>query len=57
MSKELDLKKIDKNMDFDHNTADGMDWYTIDDAPFALDGLYWYTPGKDDAPFALDGLY
>ena len=46
MSQELDLKKIDKNMDFDHNTADGMDWYTIDDAPFALDGLYWYTPGK-----------
>lgn len=40
-----DIRKIDKNMDFTTCDAEEMDWYTVDDEPFAFDGLYWRKKG------------
>ena len=45
MSKKIDIRKIDKAMDFEEKTFDGMDWYSADDKPFKLDGLYWRKKG------------
>ena len=45
MAKAPDLKDIDKNMGFENRSADGMDWYTVDDEGFSLEGLYWRKPG------------
>ena len=42
-----DIKKIDENMDFVNKDTDGFDWYTVDDKPFVLDGLYWRKSGEE----------
>ena len=42
-----DIRKIDKNMDFTTCSEDGCSWYSVDDKPFVLDGLYWRKPGGD----------
>ncbi|MBO5821937.1 MAG: hypothetical protein J6R86_02880, partial [Lentisphaeria bacterium] len=41
-----DIRKIDKNMDFINGKTDGFDWYSVDDEPFVLDGLYWRKSGE-----------
>ena len=46
MAEEVDIKKIDKNMAFQNQTADGMDWYTVDDEHFVLSGLAWRKKGE-----------
>ena len=46
MAKTPDLKDIDKNMAFENRSSDGMDWYTVDDEGFSLEGLYWRKPGE-----------
>jgi hypothetical protein len=46
MAEELDIKKIDKNMDFQNQSSDGMDWYTVDDEHFVLTGLAWRKKGE-----------
>ena len=42
-----DIRKIDRDMDFKIQRGDGMDWYSADDRPLVLDGLYWRKPGGD----------
>ena len=34
-------------MDFVNKDTDGFDWYTVDDKPFVLDGLYWRKSGEE----------
>lgn len=41
MTKEIDIKKIDAAMGFKNESLDGMEWYSVDDKPFELNGLYW----------------
>ncbi|MBQ9088050.1 MAG: SGNH/GDSL hydrolase family protein [Lentisphaeria bacterium] len=41
-----DIRKIDKNMDFVSAETGGMVWYSVDDAPLVLDGLYWRKAGE-----------
>ena len=45
MSKKIDIRKIDVVMGFQNKSADGMDWYSVDDKPFELNGLYWRKKG------------
>ncbi len=45
MSKKIDIKKIDSAMGFEEKSFDGMDWYSVDDKPFELNGLYWRKRG------------
>ncbi len=47
MSEKLDIRKIDKNMDFELKSMADMDWYSVDDPGFVVDGLYWRKPGGD----------
>ena len=54
MSNTTDLKEIDKNMAFENRSADGMDWYSVDDEGFSLDGLYWRKPGEPFSRIPLD---
>ena len=42
-----DIRKIDRDMDFQNQCKDDMDWYSVDDEPFVLDGLYWRKPGGE----------
>ena len=46
MAKMRDIKKIDRNMDFREESREGMDWHTVDDPGFVLEGLYWRKPGE-----------
>jgi hypothetical protein len=46
MEEQKDIGKLDHAMAFETKNMDGMDWYTVDDAGFELDGLYWRKPGE-----------
>lgn len=46
MGGSRNIRKVDRNMDFKEASRDGMDWYTVDDPGFVLDGLYWRKPGE-----------
>ena len=50
-----DIKTIDRNMDFVNQSADGMDWYSVDDAPFCLDGLHWRKKGEGFRRLPMEG--
>ncbi len=54
MSKNPDIKEIDKNMSFENRTQEGMDWYTVDDENMTLDGLYWRNAGEPFRRIPLD---
>ena len=54
MAKTRDIKKIDKAMGFREQSREGMDWYTVDDPGFVLDGLYWRKPGDPFRRIPLD---
>lgn len=43
---QKDIALIDKNMAVENRTRDGMDWYTVDDDNFELNGLYWRKKGE-----------
>lgn len=45
MPKDINITKIDAAMGFINQTADGMNWYSVDDKPFELNGLYWRRKG------------
>ena len=45
MTKKIDIKKLDVAMGFNNKSLDGMDWYSVDDKPFELNGLYWHKKG------------
>ena len=45
MTKHIDIKKLDVAMGFANQSLDGMNWYSVDDKPFELDGLYWRRKG------------
>ena len=42
-----DIRKIDHEMDFKIQCEEGMDWYSVDDPPLVLDGLYWRKVGGE----------
>ncbi len=46
MSEKINISDIDKNMKIGDNNADDLDFYTVDDEPFELDGLYWHNKGE-----------
>ncbi len=52
---DADIRKIDKEMDFAIRTADDMDWYSVDDEPFCLDGLHWRKKGEAFRRLPLTG--
>ena len=52
---DADIRKIDKEMDFANRTSDGMDWYSVDDQPFCLDGLHWRKKGEAFRRLPLTG--
>lgn len=45
MPKENKLVELDKNMQSQQSAEKIADWYSIDDKPFVLDGLYWRRKG------------
>ncbi len=45
MTKHIDIKKLDVAMGFANQSLDGMNWYSVDDKPFELTGLYWRRKG------------
>ena len=45
MKKENKLVELDKNMQSQQSTEKIVDWYSVDDKPFVLDGLYWRRKG------------
>ena len=51
---DSDIRKIDKNMDFATMSADGFNWYSVDDEPFVLDGLLWRKPGEPFRRLPID---
>ena len=54
MAEELKIDKIDKAMAAKVANHDGMDWYTVDEPNFELNGLYWYKPGDAFRRIPLD---
>ncbi len=52
---DADIRKIDREMDFENKNSDGMDWYSADDAPFCLDGLHWRKKGEAFRRMPLEG--
>ena len=55
MTKNIDIKKLDVAMGFENQSEEGMDWYSVDDKPFVLDGTTLY--GSDPSECTVDGCH
>lgn len=51
-----DIRKIDPNMNFADSSDGDMIWYSADDEPFVLDGLYWRKKGEAFRRLPLEGV-
>ena len=40
----MKIQEIDRNMGYRNESLDGVDWHTVDDPDFELNGLYWRKP-------------